>query len=68
MENESIKAGSIPEEREIIERTPCKNCGGKLKKSTQALLIAEKIDLITAVCEECGQKTEFRFDISSFLG
>ncbi len=67
--SEAVPVNSIGEEYRLVSRTRC-SCGGALRVERQALLFREgqPYDLLEAVCQQCGQRHDFLFDIGSFFG
>ena len=68
-----IKADSVAEEYEIIQKTTCP-CGGSYEPIYQSLILPEpeegsgSSDILNCECTSCGKEKDFYFDISSFFG
>lgn len=71
MAGELIRIHSPEEEYVHLMVTPCRSCGlGPLAPASIALVAAggKPVDRVTVVCQKCGQKVEFNYDLSEFFG
>ena len=69
MSDEAIKVWCVDQEYWYIRRFRCA-CGGEYERISQALLRGPTgdADLLETQCKKCGNKRDFLFDISEFMG
>lgn len=70
-ESELVRAGSVGEEYEYIDKLRCDNCGGEYRTVAQAWLMPPgkgPVDHIELECAGCGKMRTLLFDISEFFG
>ena len=64
----AVKVDSAEREHAYVAEQSCRDCGGSLKETGEALLQhdGKSYDVLHASCRECGAERAFTFDISSF--
>lgn len=66
---QAIPVDDVGQEYALVAARPC-SCGGQFRVLRQALLARDgrHYDLLDVVCQRCGQRGRFLFDIQGFFG
>jgi len=67
--DQAIPVEGIAQEYDLVAARRCE-CQGRFRVTVQRLLFhADRpYDLLEAVCQQCGRRERFLFDIGSFFG
>jgi hypothetical protein len=66
---QAVAVDSVEQEYALVAARTC-SCGGHFRVLGQTLVVRDgrPYDLLDVVCQQCGQKGQFLFDIQSFFG